>query len=92
MRTEWNWKRNNYRSRSQGQSIKINQTKVQKHEIHKGVRTITEEIFESPYLRICLRTAAPVAETTLLTENERKGKVNGLTGRLEGVAQNNLKL
>ena len=92
MRTEWNWKRNTYRTRSQGQSIEINQTKVQKYEIHKGVRTITEEIFESPYLRICLRTAAPLAETTLLTENERKGKVNGLTGRLEGAAQNNLKL
>ena len=92
MRTEWNWKRNNYRSRSQGQSIEINQTKVQKHEIYKGVRTITEEIFESPYLRICVRTAAPVAETTLLTENERKGKVNCLIGRLEGAAQNNLKL
>ena len=51
-----------------------------------------EEIFESPYLRICLRAAAPLAETTLLMENERKGKVNGLTGRLEGAAQNNLKL
>ena len=65
---------------------------MQKHEIQKRVRTITEEIFESPYLRICLRAAAPLAETTLLMENERKGKVNGLTGRLEGVAQNNLKM
>jgi len=38
---------NNYRTKAQGQSIKISQRGEQKHENHKGIRTTTVEIFES---------------------------------------------
>ena len=101
---------NNYRTKAQGQSIKISQRGEQKHENHKGIRTTTVEIFESQpqgnknnnsgNLRIAVPELLGESHgadsggerAQLQTENERKGKVNGLTGRLEGAAQKNLKL
>ena len=92
MRTEWNWKRNTYRTRSQGQSIKINQTKVKKHEIHKGSKNnngVNLRIAIPAHLSESCGT--PGGDHAPDGERE-KGEVNGLTGRLEGAAQKNLKL
>jgi len=50
---------------------------MQKHEIHRGIRTTTEEIFKSPYLRSWLRAAKPLVENVLLSPDGEREKRKG---------------